>query len=323
MKAGTAISLQLALIFVFNAAVYAGSYQYTGQAADTSTAATSGLNNVNAAIITNTAVTVTPTPTPTPGPSAASKLGQYALIGVGAIAGVTALYYGGKYLFSDKDKDKAPPPGGSTKTPTSPTKAADQTSGSTIRQNSGAAAGEGDVVAPVDGTYSVAGCFAQRSDSKQKLRGGVDLAASEGTKVVAMQDAEVVDFYDHNCKPDADPSDGCYVVIKLPGPDGAYLKYTHLQEGSITKAGVKKPLPFKVKKNQQIGSVGKSGRVSGPMLRLEKHIKKPNTQGDQLVSPTNDYAIIGQKSSNKLICPKALFDLPPEESGGTSGPGVR
>lgn len=82
---------------------------------------------------------------------------------------------------------------------------------------------------------------------------GIDYAARTGTPVVAAGGGVVVES-------GFSPFNGNYVVIRH---DGTYLtKYLHLHKRMVNKGE-------KVKQEQQIGTVGATGRVTGPHLHYE------------------------------------------------------
>ncbi|WP_375056228.1 peptidoglycan DD-metalloendopeptidase family protein [Zobellella sp. DQSA1] len=86
-----------------------------------------------------------------------------------------------------------------------------------------------------------------------KAHRGIDYAARTGTPVVAAGNGVVVEsgYSQFN---------GNYVVIRH---DGTYLtKYLHLHQRMVKKGE-------KVKQEQQIGTVGATGRVTGPHLHYE------------------------------------------------------
>lgn len=86
-----------------------------------------------------------------------------------------------------------------------------------------------------------------------KAHRGIDYAARTGTPVVAAGSGVVVES-------GYNQFNGNYVVIRH---DGTYLtKYLHLHQRTVNKGE-------RVKQEQQIGTVGATGRVTGPHLHYE------------------------------------------------------
>ena len=90
--------------------------------------------------------------------------------------------------------------------------------------------------------------------SKQFHR-GIDMAAPEGTPVFACKEGTVISIVR------MDPTFGNYIVIKHPS--GLTSIYAHLSKIKVTKNGEK------VATGQEIGLVGKTGKVTGAHLHFE------------------------------------------------------
>lgn len=89
---------------------------------------------------------------------------------------------------------------------------------------------------------------------------GVDLAAAEGTPVIAAEKGVVVTSYVWQNGEGPDDNAGNYVAILHP--DGNVTRYMHLSQINVT-AGQE------VARGQQIGLVGSTGRSTGPHLHFE------------------------------------------------------
>ena len=103
---------------------------------------------------------------------------------------------------------------------------------------------------------------------------GVDLEAAVGETVVAVGDGVVVDARQSNGKSGTDDNGGFGGTVLLRVDGEGYVRYAHLEEGSLT---VKKG--DTVTAGQQIGNSGKTGAAAGPHLHLEY---KPDTRADRI-----------------------------------------
>ncbi len=110
---------------------------------------------------------------------------------------------------------------------------------------------------PLDTTeWRVSDPYGRRTDpftGKQAFHEGIDLACAEGTTVQAVQSGVVT-------VASSSASYGNY--LRLLHPDGRETRYAHLQylyvrPGEVVQAG------------QMLGTVGQTGRATGPHLHLE------------------------------------------------------
>lgn len=110
---------------------------------------------------------------------------------------------------------------------------------------------------PLDTTvWRISDPYGLRTDpftGKQAFHEGIDLACAEGTVVRAVRDGVVTV---------AASSAGYGNYLRLLHPDGRETRYAHLQylyvrPGEIVQAG------------QALGTVGQTGRATGPHLHLE------------------------------------------------------
>lgn len=102
---------------------------------------------------------------------------------------------------------------------------------------------------PIRGT--ITDTFGTRS-GKHK---GIDIAAPEGTKISAVQDGVVTKSY---------YSDTYGNVVFIQHPEGYETVYAHLQVRSVAESA-------KVKKGQEIGTIGNTGLSRGIHLHFEVH----------------------------------------------------
>ncbi len=108
-----------------------------------------------------------------------------------------------------------------------------------------------DFIAPVDGRLSsLFGLKRFFNDIPKRPHNGLDIAAPTGTPVVAPADATVIDtghyYFNGN-------------TVFLDHGQGLLSAYLHLNSIQV-KAG------DKIKQGQQLGTVGETGRVTGPHL---------------------------------------------------------
>ena len=89
---------------------------------------------------------------------------------------------------------------------------------------------------------------------EQQFHKGIDMAAPEGTKVYACKAGSVISTVY------MDKTFGNYIVIKHP--NGLTSIYAHLSKIQVENGE-------KVTTGQQIGLVGKTGKVTGPHLHFE------------------------------------------------------
>jgi len=92
-------------------------------------------------------------------------------------------------------------------------------------------------------------------NGEKQFHRGIDMAAPEGTPVFACKEGRVISIVR------MDPTFGNYIVIKHPS--GLSSIYAHLSKIKVSKNGEK------VATGQEIGLVGKTGRVTGPHLHFE------------------------------------------------------
>ena len=98
--------------------------------------------------------------------------------------------------------------------------------------------------------------FGERRDpmtGRTTMHEGIDVAASIGTPIIAPADAEVVRVGDQN---------GYGLVVVLDHGFGMMTKYAHLADSPV-RAG------DRVRRGDRIGSIGMSGRSTGPHLHYE------------------------------------------------------
>ncbi|MCX8000025.1 MAG: M23 family metallopeptidase [Leptospiraceae bacterium] len=98
--------------------------------------------------------------------------------------------------------------------------------------------------------------FGKRIDpftKKKTFHGGIDLAAPSGTSVYASAEGEVI--FSGN-------KGGYGKLVVIRHILGYETRYGHLEEIFVTKGE-------KVRKNQEIGTVGSTGRSTGPHLHFE------------------------------------------------------
>lgn len=110
-------------------------------------------------------------------------------------------------------------------------------------------------LSPLEGALLTSG-YGKRNDpftKKQTFHGGVDLAAEQGSDVLASQDG-IVDFRGEN--------GGYGNLIILKHEMGYETRYGHLSRYQVKHGD-------KVRKGQKIGEVGKTGRATGPHLHFE------------------------------------------------------
>ncbi|WP_191560935.1 M23 family metallopeptidase [Metabacillus idriensis] len=102
---------------------------------------------------------------------------------------------------------------------------------------------------PIRGT--ITDTFGTRS-GKHK---GIDIAAPEGTKILAVQEGIVTKSY---------YSDTYGNVVFIQHPEGYETVYAHLHKRSVAESA-------KVKKGQEIGTIGNTGLSRGTHLHFEVH----------------------------------------------------
>lgn len=109
--------------------------------------------------------------------------------------------------------------------------------------------------------------YGMRNDpfhGRQSFHGGIDIAADEGTPVLATADATVAEVAN-------DPRYGKYVT--LAHADGTLSRYGHLSGQSVREGQ-------RVKGGQAIGAVGTTGRSTG--AHLDYRVSRNNTKFDPL-----------------------------------------
>lgn len=120
---------------------------------------------------------------------------------------------------------------------------------------------------PLDVKQYVSSGFGMRSDpfhGRQTFHGGIDIAASEGTAVLATHDATVTQVA-------SDPRYGKYITLQHA--DGTLSRYGHLSGQNVRQGQ-------RVKAGQVIGAVGNTGRSTG--AHLDYRVSKNNTKFDPL-----------------------------------------
>lgn len=113
--------------------------------------------------------------------------------------------------------------------------------------------------AVVSGPARVSSPFGPRHDpitGKDAGHHGLDIAAPEGTPISSLGSGEVV-F--------AGRAGGYGLVVDVKGDDGRIIRYAHAHELSV-KVGQR------VETGHQIGTVGSTGRSTGPHLHLEVRV---------------------------------------------------
>lgn len=113
--------------------------------------------------------------------------------------------------------------------------------------------------AVVAGPARVSSPFGHRHDpitGKDAGHHGMDIAAPEGTPISSLGGGEVV-F--------AGRAGGYGLVVDVKGDDGRVIRYAHAHELSV-KVGQR------VETGHQIGTVGSTGRSTGPHLHLEVRV---------------------------------------------------
>lgn len=109
--------------------------------------------------------------------------------------------------------------------------------------------------------------YGMRNDpfhGRQSFHGGIDIAADEGTPVLATADATVAQVA-------SDPRYGNYITLEHA--DGTLSRYGHLSGQSVREGQ-------RVKGGQVIGAVGSTGRSTG--AHLDYRVSKNNTKFDPL-----------------------------------------
>lgn len=96
-----------------------------------------------------------------------------------------------------------------------------------------------------------------------KYHKGVDLAAAEGTPVLSAEPGTVI-F--------SGREKGYGNTIEVEGDDGIRIRYAHLRSLNVQSGE-------QIKRNQQVGEVGHTGRATGPHLHLEM------SRGNRLIDP--------------------------------------
>jgi len=95
-------------------------------------------------------------------------------------------------------------------------------------------------------------------DHVEKMHNGIDIAATPGTPVLAAHNA-TIDFVGF------DPSGGGN-MIRLIADDGSITRYMHLQDFTVGA-----PV-LQVQKGETIGTVGNTGKSTGPHLHFEVEV---------------------------------------------------
>ena len=110
---------------------------------------------------------------------------------------------------------------------------------------------------PLDASvWRISDPYGPRTDpftGKQTIHEGIDLACAEGTVVRAVRDGVVTV---------AASSAGYGNYLRLLHPDGRETRYAHLQYLYVRPGEV-------VQVGQALGTVGQTGRATGPHLHLE------------------------------------------------------
>jgi murein DD-endopeptidase MepM/ murein hydrolase activator NlpD len=122
--------------------------------------------------------------------------------------------------------------------------------------------------------YSITSGFGMRRDpftGRRARHNGLDFSAVPGTPVIATADGKVR-FVGHN---------GDFgLTVEISHGDGIETVYCHLK-GANVKADQK------VRRGEQIGSVGNSGRSTGPHLHYEVHRNgQPLNPRKHILTPT-------------------------------------
>lgn len=148
-----------------------------------------------------------------------------------------------------------------------PTEAGDQT---TLPQ---------DFNAPINGKFPVTSPFSDPNprvhptDKVVKVHTGVDFGAPKGTSVYSAADGEVIKIMENN---PADPKNAYGNSIVIQHKDNVYTRYSHLDT-----IGAK--LGQDVAKGEMIGTVGKTGKATGPHLDFE--VFQQRKDGTHYVNP--------------------------------------
>lgn len=133
---------------------------------------------------------------------------------------------------------------------------------------------------PVDGARMTSG-FGPRHHPLlgfTRMHQGVDFAAPTGTPVFAAADGKVVE---------AGPKGSFGNFIRIDHGNGYQTAYAHLHG---FRSGLKKGT--RVRQGQIIGTVGASGRATGPHLHFEVH-RRGKPVNPLTVSPNQNYALTG------------------------------
>lgn len=100
----------------------------------------------------------------------------------------------------------------------------------------------------------IAGAFGQRANGIQSDH--VNLAGPEGDRIVAVADGKVTETgYDATL--------GYYLILETE--DGVLVKYAHLKDVTVEA-------DQEVQQGEMVGSMGKTGRVTGPNLALTVYV---------------------------------------------------
>ena len=109
---------------------------------------------------------------------------------------------------------------------------------------------------PIKGAFGLSSEYGVRIDPfnlKQGFHSGLDFQSEAGTPIIASAQGKVI-------QSNMDPSYGLMIIIDHG--DGYLSRYAHAKESFVHEGDL-------VKRNQTIGTIGSSGRATGPHLHYE------------------------------------------------------
>lgn len=130
--------------------------------------------------------------------------------------------------------------------------------------------GKGRFLWPVPQFYKVSSHYGQRG---RRHHDGIDIPAPKGTPIVAV-DKGVVVYSDNGIR-------GYGNMIVIAHSEDIFTVYAHNQKNKVDKGD-------KVKRGQQIGLVGSTGRSTGPHLHFEIRVKNKARNPAQFLSSRED-----------------------------------
>ncbi|MBS3168535.1 M23 family metallopeptidase [Candidatus Woesearchaeota archaeon] len=126
-------------------------------------------------------------------------------------------------------------------------------------------------VSPIEGKL-INSCYGSRNNPTDPSKGsewhdGIDIGGSTGDKILAIEDGIVEDYCQGNCG-----GYGNNVIMKHDS--GIYARYSHLDkiDSIVLKFDKSKKNNIKIDKNQQIGTMGNTGRSTGTHLDLKIYL---------------------------------------------------